>query len=175
MKSTHAGCGVSALRIEKRCWLAAERMLLALSPQRLVFEPWLRRRNGQTRADENQNLAAIGNRDARERRAIKSTKTHWRIGPNGVDEVFEDMVSARSELRPRSFEHRDERVADELGQRSGQAISMTVATRMPATADARPLRAASFERMREKNEGDVWSDMKEPPGVKAGSLRGSYA
>ena len=124
--------------------LAAEWMLLALAPEHFVIEPWLlRRRERQTRADEKQNLAAIRDDDAGERRAVQSAQRHRRVGPNGLDDVLEHATGTRRELRPDPVDEGDERVADERAQALGQMTSLTTATTTPAMAAAAPLRVAS--------------------------------
>jgi hypothetical protein len=104
----------------------------------------------------------VGSHDhAGERGAVGGSNDHRRVGPHGIDDVVEHATSAWAEPRPYAVEQPDERIADVATQPSlvGHRVSEMVATIRPATTAAKPLRAASFEMMREKNEGDVGSDM----------------
>jgi hypothetical protein len=115
------------------------------------------------RPDEEDDPARVADEKPRQEEPVERTDGHRGLGAYGLSHLVDPLVDAGCDARCRPFHERQERVADGLGQPSleGHRASEIVATMAPAMAAATPLRKGSDERMREKKDGELRSDMME--------------
>ena len=136
------------------------------------------RNRGLPRAEEEERPAAVQHHDPSNGLTVRGLERQRRIGSDGFGNLLGEALHVRRCVGPDDLDERKQRLADGAARAvwvDGHRTSVTTATRMPATAPARPFLAVSLLMMRLMKLGDWESgvfDMMNLPGGSADDGRG---
>jgi hypothetical protein len=145
-----------AIRVDPHVATPEGVVRVRVTQRRRVNDRWALLAN----TDEEQGLPAVEHDEPGDELAFDGTQRQGRLRSNGFGDDARRAFDPGRNSRPAPIERGHERIADDAAQTpEGHRVSAMAATSMPATAPARPLRAASFENTRENQDGAGMSDM----------------